>query len=87
MTRTIINIEATAYVDVEIADDAPSDVLTRMQDPEHYEGLYGFMNEDQVLDHWVFNCIANGVEDVSRLDGWGDLDRGMVRVVVGNVVF
>ena len=28
---------------------------------------------EQVIKHFAFNCVANGVERVNRLDGWADL--------------
>lgn len=36
----------------------------------------------QVLEHWTFNAVQNGITDVSRLDGWADLDPGVVTVSV-----
>jgi hypothetical protein len=39
-----------------------------------------------VLRHWAFNCIANGVEDVARLDGWADLPPGSVTMQLDRMV-
>lgn len=29
--------------------------------------------ESKVIEHLAYNCAANGVERVNRLDGWADL--------------
>lgn len=39
---------------------------------------YGPMTVDEVMQHLAFNCVANGVEDASRLDGWADLEPGQL---------
>lgn len=81
-----ITTESTVQVTISIADTAPPDVLSRMwEDPECYESLYGRMSEDEVLDHLTFNCISNGVEDAKRLDGWADLETGMLTMKVVEV--
>lgn len=84
MTRKI-EVETAAYVTIVIADDAPEDVFSRMQDPEVYESLYGPMTEEQVIEHWTHNCISNGVEGIERLDGWADLKHGMVVAYVSDL--
>jgi len=43
------------------------------------EGIYSAITtEDDIWDHLAYNCIVNGVEDASRLDGWADLERGQL---------
>jgi len=37
---------------------------------------------DDVLGHLAYNCIANGVHDATRLDGWADLPEGTVTMRV-----
>lgn len=37
------------------------------------------------LHHLAYNCIVSGVEDASRLDGWSDLERGMMTMSVEGV--
>lgn len=39
---------------------------------------YALTTPEKVLQHWADNCLRNGVEDASRLDGWGDLAPGVV---------
>jgi len=86
MTR-VITTEATVQVEITIADNAPTDVFSRMwEDADCYESLYGVMTEDEVLDHLTFNCIDNWVEDASRLDGWADLEKGMLTMKISEVI-
>jgi hypothetical protein len=72
-------VEGDIYV--YISDTAPDDIFTRAEDVEEFQRhLYGDAVRDKqtVLDHWAYNATLNGVDDASRLDGWGDLERGMV---------
>lgn len=43
---------------------------------------YDLRTEGDVIEHWVSNAVRNGVDDPSRLDGWGDLEPGVVTVHV-----
>lgn len=74
---------------VHIADNAPVDIFTRAESVEDFkQHLYGDSVRDKqtVLDHWAYNATLNGVDDASRLDGWGDLERGMVTFrVIGSM--
>jgi len=36
--------------------------------------LYSLSTPEQVITMLAYNATVNGVEDISRLDGWGDLD-------------
>lgn len=89
-TRIDSSIELSATLLVYIEDRAPDDVFTRAENVEEFQKpLYGDSVRDKqtVLEHWAYNALLNGVDDASRLDGWGDLERGMVefRVVEGSV--
>lgn len=47
------------------------------------DGIYsGIETEPAIWDHLAYNCIVNGVEDASRLDGWADLDAGQLTMHV-----
>lgn len=91
MSRRIdCSIEARAQVLVYIEDRAPEDLFTRAEDVEGFQKhLYGDSVRDKqtVLEHWAYNALVNNVQDASRLDGWGDLERGMVefRVVDASI--
>ena len=77
-------IEMTATVQIDASEAAPADWLSRVTDPDFpYRHMGGTaLTEDEGLEHLAYNALANGVEDASRLDGWGDLDRGMVTMIV-----
>lgn len=50
------------------------------------ETFYDLRTAEQVLHHLAFNCIANGIERVNRLDGWADLaDDAATMTVVRDV--
>lgn len=87
MTKKItITKRVSADLEITIHDGAPDDLITRMaDDPETYEPLYGRMNEEEVYEHWAHNAVANGVEDVSRLDGWVDVPKYTVMFDVSGV--
>jgi hypothetical protein len=72
---------------IHIEDRTPDDLFTRAEAAEFQAALYGDAVKDKetVLAHWAYNAIFNNVQDASRLDGWGDLERGMVefRVIPG----
>lgn len=81
-------IDVTCTVSVEVASNAPTDWLSRVTVP----GEFPYTNwngqpftERDGLHMLAYNAVANGVEDASRLDGWGDLDRGMVTMTVRDV--
>lgn len=81
MKRIDSTFEAEGEFFVFIADNAPDDIFTRAEDVEEFQKhLYGDAVRDKqtVLEHWAYNAALNGVDDASRLDGWGDLERGMV---------
>lgn len=46
---------------------------------------YALRTREDVLEHFASNAVRNGVEDASRLDGWADLDPGVVTMRVDTV--
>ena len=53
------------------------DAMERVTGPngdEWRSQFYALHTVEDVLEHWAYNVILNGVRDVSRLDGWADLD-------------
>lgn len=78
-----------AEVEVYITIDetkAPADLFTRAQD-EDFKRIYysDLADEDAVRKHWAHNAIANNIQDVSRLDGWAELPRGVVTMRIADV--
>jgi hypothetical protein len=69
---------------VKITIDDDSDAITRCT--ENIDGwrdnLYDLRTREQVLEHLAFNCVANDVEDATRLDGWADIDADTVVMVI-----
>lgn len=43
---------------------------------------YRLLTREQVLEHLAYNASVNGIDDASRLDGWADLERGVVTMHV-----
>lgn len=85
-TKITLEAELRADVRFEISDDAPADLFTRAETEEFQSSLYGDSVADRegVLKHWAYNAIVNSVDDASRLDGWGDLDKNVVTMLVTN---
>ncbi|HKY57628.1 MAG TPA: hypothetical protein VJL80_06290 [Aeromicrobium sp.] len=76
-------------VAITVSDDAPSDWLTRVTVPNefpYWNNDGSPFTEEQGLHMLADNAVRNGVDDASELDGWADLERGMVRLDVSNVV-
>lgn len=80
-------VEVTASVTITPAEDAPADWLTRVSSGDFpYRSWDGSpLSAEEGLEHLAYNAVANGVEDASRLDGWGDLDAGMLTLRVHDV--
>lgn len=68
-------VDVVVPVSIVVHDE---EALSRGQDPEWGEQLYGTMDEDAALRHWAHNAVANGVTTVTRLDGWADLPDNAV---------
>jgi hypothetical protein len=79
--------EIRATLRIELREDAPEDWLTRVTQPGFpYARWNGEpMSAADGLKMLAHNAAANGVDDASRLDGWGDLERGMVTLEVCDV--
>lgn len=80
-----VTCEATVRIIVSI--NAPADWLSRVADDDFPYRLVngGPLMESDGLEMLAYNALRNGVDDASRLDGWADLDRGMVQLQVTDV--
>lgn len=61
------------------------DAIERITGPKGDEWrahLYDIKTEDDILEHWAYNAIANDVTDARALDGWADLEPGEVTMEV-----
>lgn len=76
--KIIVGVEC----DVEITiNNHGRDALERVIGPKGAlwrAQLYDLRTEAEVLQHWSFNAVANGVRDVSQLDGWSNMEQGSV---------
>jgi hypothetical protein len=82
MSEREITVEAT--VRIVTSDDAPADWLTLVTEPDFPYKIQGgrAMTEAEGINHLAYNAVANGVHDAARLDGWADLERGVVTMDV-----
>lgn len=79
-------IRCEATVLIHVRDDAPADWLARVTADFPYKRWNGEpLTEEDGLHMLVDNALRNGIEDASRLDGWGDLDRGVLTLEVIDV--
>ena len=85
MSTREVRCEATVLIHVR--DAAPADWLSRVGTEDFpYRQMNGdAFTEADGLQMLADNALRNGVDDASRLDGWGDLDRGLVELEVIDV--
>lgn len=74
---------------VRIVEHGPSDAISRVtgaDGDEWREHMYpDILTEQDVLEHWAQNAVANGFVDVCQLDGWADLEAETVTMHVDRV--
>lgn len=76
-------VEVTARVSVRIKDGTTA--ITRAT--ENIDGFHdyfapGITTEDAVLKHLAVVAVLFGVRDASNQDGWADLERGDVTMMI-----
>lgn len=82
----VIEVAVECVVRIEVSDEDAITRVTGLAGDEWREHLYrDVTTEDDVVEHWAYNAVANGVSDASRLDGWTDMDRDAVRMSVDGV--
>ena len=86
MSKETVNL----LVQVEVEIDDSSTAVTRAT--ENIDDFHTFFappitTRQEVVDYLAEVCARIGVEDASRLDGWGDLERGQatMRVISAEV--
>lgn len=86
MSVTSYRVEAEATVLVDIHDP---DVIERITGPGGDEWRSRFYNSirtaEDVVEHFAFNALANGVTEVNRLDGWGDVAHDAVDIHIEQI--
>lgn len=63
-------VETEIVVEIEVHDP---DVFDRCFTEDWQSHYWKVEDRSEVLKHLAFNAVCNGVEDISRLDGWADL--------------
>lgn len=86
MSTETRSYDITLQVEFEVAEGVD---LTHWVNPDtgarlhRMDGIYeDVRTEEDIYQHLAYNAIFNDVEDASRLDGWGDLERGQVTMRV-----
>lgn len=90
-------VEVTSEVEVTVHDDS---VIARVLENHDDDGqptprggngwqdmFYAMDTEGDVVEHLAYNYIANGVETISRLDGWADVEAGAVEFRTNRTLF
>lgn len=78
-------VTVTAYVKITVNDPEAVTRVTGDDGDEWRSMFYDLYTEEDVYNHLAYNAVANGIEDASRLDGWADLQRGAVTMIVTDV--
>ena len=53
-----------------------------LPDKEWRETFYNICTLQQLAEHFAYNRIANGIEDISMLDGFADQEESTVKMRV-----
>lgn len=82
MSATVYRLGADVTVAITVRDAEAIERVVGAEGDEWRSRFYNLSTRDDVLDHWTYNAIVNGVRDVTRLDGWNDLPAGAVEIHV-----
>ena len=78
-------VESTVYVSVTVRNLDVIDRVTGSGGDEWRSQFYDMNSAEEVVEHFAFNAITNGVHDISRLEGWGDCDPADVLIEVEDI--
>lgn len=79
-------VDVLASVMVTVNDQEAIGRVTGPGGDEWRSMFYRLYTPDDVLAHWAFNALVNGVEQVNVLEGWGDLPRDAVTFLAERAV-
>lgn len=83
MSERVYLVETTVYATITVRNP---DVIERVTGPSGDEWRSQFYptieTAENVMEHFAFNAISNGVHDITRLDGWADCDRDDVLIEI-----
>jgi hypothetical protein len=74
-------------VEIEVNDRDAIDRVTGPAGSEWRAHAYALYTERDVLEHWAYNAVANGVQLACQLNGWADMNDDAVRMHVKDVNF
>jgi hypothetical protein len=74
--RFSANVETIVHVEVHNPDVIER--VTGTGGTEWRSQFYNLYTAHDVIEHLAFNYVRNGVDDISRLEGWSDLDSSAV---------
>jgi len=69
-------------VTIEVHNPDALERVTGAGGDEWRSQFYRLRTVEDVLEHWTYNRLVNGIEDISRLDGWADLPAAAVQIEV-----
>lgn len=73
--KQTFKVEVRAVVTVELDPSL-------LPDDEWREHFYPIKTLEQLAEHFAYNRVANGIEDISRLDGFADQEDSLVEMDV-----
>ncbi len=79
--------ELTVYASVEVHDPEPFERVIGPGGDEWRSQFYDLHTAEDVIEHFVFNAVRNGVHDISQLEGWADCDHRSVTISIEDTAF
>jgi hypothetical protein len=77
----------TQEVEVEILveDENALERITGPKGDDWRANFYKLFTEEDVLEHFAYNCINGGVKTANRLEGFADLSPGGVTMEISSI--
>lgn len=75
-------VTTTVLASVTVRNPDVIDRVTGLEGNEWRARFYDFHTAAEVVEHFAFNAITNGVHDITRLEGWGDCAQGDVLIEI-----
>ncbi len=78
----VIVVTVTCHVEIAVNDPEAITCVTGPNGDEWRSHFYNLRTEHDVLEHFAYNRIVNGCENVSSLDGWAGLPADAVTMKI-----
>lgn len=75
-------VHAATVLTITVRDADAIERVTGPKGDEWRAQFYRLTTAEDVLEHWTYNTLINGVRDVQRLEGWADLAEDAVTIDV-----